>query len=107
MLQTHLRTHTCGELNKTHIGQSVTLCGWVYKVRELGGMTFVDLRDRYGITQLTFNPSVDNSSKILEENGLTREMVIKIEGSVVERSNKNSKIPTGDIEIKVQLLNIL
>lgn len=107
MLQTHLRTHTCGELNKHHIGQAVTLCGWVHKVREFGGMTFVDLRDRYGITQLTFTPGTNNSSKVPGEQGLTREMVIRVEGIVIERSNKNSRIPTGDIEIRVQLLNPL
>jgi aspartyl-tRNA synthetase len=106
MSATKLRTHTCGELNKSHIGQSVTLCGWVYKTRDLGGTTFLDIRDRYGITQLIFSPEIGNS-EILGKAGVTREMVIQVIGLVAERSSKNNKIATGDIEIKVQLLNPL
>ena len=91
------RTHTCGELRIGNAGQTVTLSGWVQKVRSLGSMTFVDLRDRYGITQLVFDGSVD----------LGREYVIQITGEVLERESKNAKIPTGDIEVKVSTLNVL
>jgi len=100
------RTHTCGELRKEHLDLSVTLSGWVQKVRNLGGMTFIDLRDRYGITQLVFN---EESHKDLCErtNELGREFVIQVNGVVAERSSKNSKIPTGDIEILVEELEIL
>jgi aspartyl-tRNA synthetase len=101
-----LRTHTCGELNISHLGQSVTLCGWVQKLRDLGGTTFIDVRDRYGLTQLVLNTETD---AILREKGrdLGREFVIKVSGKVVERSNKNLKIPTGEIEIAVADLEIL
>ena len=100
------RTHTCGELRKEHLDLSVTLSGWVQKVRNLGGMTFIDLRDRYGITQLVFN---EESHKELcgKANDLGREFVIQVNGKVAERSSKNSKIPTGDIEILVEELEIL
>ena len=91
------RTHTCGELRISNAGQTVTLAGWVQKVRSLGGMTFVDLRDRYGITQLLLDDPGD----------LGREYVIQVKGQVVERQSKNPRIPTGDIEIKVQDLKIL
>lgn len=101
-----LRTNTCGELNSSHIGQKVTLCGWVQKVRKLGGMTFVDLRDRYGITQLVFN--AETHAEMCEKaEHLGREWVIQIEGTVAERYNKNKNIPTGDIEIIVESINIL
>lgn len=101
-----LRTNTCGELNSSHIGQKVTLCGWVQKVRKLGGMTFVDLRDRYGITQLVFN--AETHAEMCEKaEHLGREWVIQIEGTVAERYNKNKNIPTGDIEIIVETINIL
>ncbi len=100
------RTHTCGELNISHIGISVTLSGWVQKSRDLGGMTFVDLRDRYGITQLVFN--MDTNAPLCEQaRKLGREFVIRITGKVAERSNKNMKIPTGEIEIIVEKLEIL
>lgn len=100
------RTHTAGELRISNVGQEVTLSGWVQKTREFGGMTFVDLRDRYGITQLSFNDELD--SELNEKaRALGREYVIKVKGEVIERSNKNSKIPTGDIEIKVASLEIL
>jgi aspartyl-tRNA synthetase len=101
------RTHTCGELTIKNVGQSVTLCGWVQRTRDLGGMNFTDLRDRYGITQLAFNAQKDNKL-YTESTSLGREFVIQVEGKVVERENKNPKIPTGEIEIvvdKMQLLN--
>ena len=91
------RTHTCGELRICNVGQKVTLAGWVQKVRSLGGMTFADLRDRYGITQLLLDSPGD----------LGREYVIQVTGQVVERQSKNPRIPTGDIEIKVDTLKIL
>ena len=101
-----LRTHTCGELNMQFVGQPVTLCGWIQRIREMGGMTFIDLRDRYGITQLVFNIQVqpDLFAKVKE---LGREFVISVMGKVAERSNKNSKIPTGEIEILVDSFDIL
>ena len=101
-----LRTHTCGELNSSYLGQSVTLSGWVQKSRDLGGMTFVDLRDRYGITQLVFNMET-HEGLCLEARKLGREFVIQIEGTVIERSAKNKKMPTGDIEIQISLLKVL
>ena len=106
MLRTNLRTHTCGELTKNHTGQLVTLCGWVHKTRKLGGATFIDLRDRYGITQLIFLGD-DEYSKTLGQEGFNREMVLKATGVVVERESKNKNIPTGDIEIKLQQVEIL
>lgn len=100
------RTHTCGELRISNIDQKVTLSGWVQRSRRMGGMTFIDLRDRYGVTQLVFN---EESNKELcdRSNKLGREFVIQITGSVSERSSKNNKIPTGDIEILVEELNVL
>ncbi len=100
------RSHTCGELRPSHIGSTVTLSGWVQKSRDLGGMTFIDLRDRYGITQLAFNLD-DNEQLCIEARKLGREFVIKIEGEVIERSSKNENIPTGEIEIKVASIAIL
>jgi aspartyl-tRNA synthetase len=100
------RTHTCGELNAKYIGNEVTLSGWIHKSRDLGGMTFIDLRDRYGITQLVFNMET-HAELCKEARGLGREFVIKITGKVAERSNKNLKIPTGEIEIIVDELAIL
>jgi aspartyl-tRNA synthetase len=100
------RTNTCGELNLKDAGKNVALCGWVQKSRDLGGMTFVDLRDRYGITQLVFN--LETNRELCEKaRKLGREFVIQAKGKVKERSNKNTKIPTGDIEIEVDELNIL
>ena len=100
------RTHTCGALRNEHIGANVTLSGWVQRSRDLGGMTFVDLRDRYGITQLVFNMETD--AKLCETaRKLGREFVIQIEGTVIERSSKNKNMPTGDIEIEVSKLSIL
>lgn len=100
------RSHTCGELRPSHIGSTVTLSGWVQKSRDLGGMTFIDLRDRYGITQLAFNLE-DNEQLCLEARKLGREFVVKIEGEVIERSSKNKNIPTGEIELKVSSITIL
>ncbi len=101
-----LRTHTCGELNLQHNGQKLTLAGWIQKSRDLGGMTFIDLRDRYGITQLVFNMEI--RPELCEKaRKLGREFVIKATGMVAERSNKNPKMPTGDIEIIVETLEVL
>ncbi len=100
------RTNTCGDLNKDFIGNDVILCGWVQKSRDLGGMTFVDLRDRYGITQLVFNMET-NSDLCEKARKLGREFVVQAKGKVTERSNKNPKMATGDIEIEVTELNIL
>ncbi|MDX5427700.1 MAG: aspartate--tRNA ligase [Bacteroidota bacterium] len=99
------RTHTCGELNESHIGSTVTLSGWVQRGRDLGGMTFVDLRDRYGITQLAFNEEWD-AEMIGRARKLGREFVITVKGEVIERSSKNPKIPTGGIEIKVSEMTV-
>ncbi len=100
------RTNTCGELRLEDKGSHVTLAGWVQRVRKMGGMTFIDLRDRYGITQLAFNEAV-NAPLCEEANKLGREFCIQVKGVVDERQSKNPKIPTGDIEIIVEELNIL
>ena len=101
-----LRSHTCGELRLTDSGKTVTLCGWVQRRRDFGSMSFIDLRDRYGITQLSFNE--DYKVELLESaRSLAREFVIKIVGTVTERSNKNENLNTGDIEIVVDQLEIL
>ena len=100
------RTNTCGELNIHHVGQEVTLCGWLQRSRDLGGMTFIDLRDRYGITQLAFN--METNAELCEKaRKLGREYVIQAKGVVIERASKNTKIPTGEIEIDVKELNVL
>jgi len=101
-----LRTHTCGELNAAHIQKEVTLCGWVQKIRNLGGMTFIDLRDRYGITQLAFDSAV-NADLAEQARQLGREWVVKATGRVAERYSKNKNIPTGDVEIIVDHLEVL
>ena len=100
------RSHTCGELRPDHIGQTVTLSGWVQRARDLGGLTFVDLRDRYGITQLAFNMDT-NADLCGQARKLGREFVIQAIGTVCERESKNLQIPTGEIEIQVHELNIL
>ena len=100
------RTKTCGELRLADAGSTVTLCGWVQRTRKMGGMTFVDLRDRYGITQLVFNHEV-NADLCDQANKLGREYVIQAVGTVAERSNKNPKMDTGEIEIIVDSLNVL
>ena len=100
------RSHTCGELRTAHIGKEVVLAGWVQRSRDLGGMTFVDLRDRYGITQLAFNLE-ENADLCMQARKLGREFVIHVSGLVIERSSKNNQLPTGEIEIKVEQLTIL
>lgn len=100
------RTVNCGELRISDVGKQVTLAGWVQRIRKMGGMTFVDLRDRYGITQLSFNQEI-NPSVFEQANRLGREYVLQVTGEVVERFSKNKNIPTGDIEINVTLLNVL
>src|SRR6185295_19065817 len=98
------RTHTCGELRINEAGKKVTLAGWVQTIRKFGAITFVDLRDRYGLTQLLFGEELN---KQLEENPLGREFVLQATGIVNERSNKNPNMPTGDIEINVRSFKIL
>ncbi|MCH5597329.1 aspartate--tRNA ligase [Niabella ginsengisoli] len=98
------RTHTCGELRSENVNKEVTLAGWVQTVRKFGSITFVDLRDRYGITQLLFNESLNT---LLDENPLGREFVLQATGKVNERSNKNPNIPTGDVELLVESFTIL
>ena len=100
------RTQNCGELRIEHVGQKVTLAGWVQRSRKMGGMTFVDLRDRYGITQLVFNEEQD-AALCAEANKLGREYVVQVIGTVSERFAKNDKMPTGDIEIIVEELKVL
>jgi len=100
------RTHTCGELKLADAGTEVTLCGWVQRSRDLGGMTFVDLRDRYGITQLVFDMEAD-AALCGQARKLGREYVIQAFGKVRERSNKNFKIPTGEIEIEIGEMKVL
>jgi aspartyl-tRNA synthetase len=100
------RTHTCGELRAEHAGQTVTLSGWVQRTRDLGGMTFVDVRDRYGLTQLAFNMD-SNEALCLSARKLGREFVIKATGLVKIRESKNAQMPTGDIEIEVTQLDVL
>ena len=100
------RSKTCGELRLADAGQQVTLAGWVQRSRKMGGMTFVDLRDRYGLTQLVFDESKD-AALCERANRLGREWCIQATGTVSERQSKNPKMPTGDIEILVSGLNIL
>jgi len=100
------RTHNCGELRISDQKKSVILSGWIQRSRDLGGMTFIDLRDRYGITQLVFNME-NHAGLCMEARKLGREFVIQVEGMVSERSNKNPKIPTGEIEIEVSKLTVL
>ena len=98
------RTHTCGELRLSDLNKEVTLSGWVQTIRKFGSITFIDIRDRYGITQLLFNENLNNT---LDATPLGREFVIQVKGNVSERSNKNSNIPTGEIEVLVTQLTIL
>ena len=100
------RTHTCGELRLSDAGKLIELSGWIQRTRKMGGMTFIDIRDRYGITQLVFNNEAD-SVLFDEANSLGREFVIQVKGVVAERSNKNSNLSTGEIEIHVSSLKIL
>ena len=100
------RSHTCGELRLDNVGSEVTLSGWIQRTRKMGGMTFADLRDRYGITQLVFNESID--AELCEKaNHLGREYVVQVVGVVNERESKNKNLPTGDVEIIVSKLNVL
>ncbi|HWY37364.1 MAG TPA: amino acid--tRNA ligase-related protein, partial [Bacteroidia bacterium] len=105
-MKTNLRTHTCGELRITDVGKEVTLCGWVQKTRNMGGLTFIDLRDRYGITQLFFDVTTDSGWSEWARN-LGREFVIETKGTVIERESKNKNILTGEIEIKVSYMRVL
>lgn len=100
------RTNTCGELRISDAGKNVTLAGWVQRIRKMGGMTFVDLRDRYGITQIVFNEAIDKDL-CDKANSLGREYCIQVKGTVNERQSKNPKLPTGDIEIIASELNVL
>ncbi|HKL09279.1 MAG TPA: aspartate--tRNA ligase [Bacteroidales bacterium] len=100
------RTHTCGELRLNNVGQEVTLSGWIQAIRNLGGMTFITLRDRYGLTQLVFDDQTTDELRN-KARSLGREFVIKVTGEVLERSSKNPKMPTGEIEIQVRNLDIL
>ena len=100
------RTHTCGELRLADVQKEVTLCGWIQKVRHLGGMIFIDLRDRYGITQLAFNH--EQRPALCEQvEKMGREWVIQATGKVIERYSKNPNIPTGEIEIDVEKVVVL
>ena len=100
------RTNTCGELRLSDVGSEVTLAGWVQRTRKLGGMTFVDVRDRYGITQVVFD--MDTDAALCEQaNKLGREYVVQVTGKVAERTSKNAKNPTGDIELIATGLKVL
>ena len=98
------RTHTCGQLTLTDVNTTVTLAGWVQTVRKFWSITFIDLRDRYGITQLLFSEALNAE---LDANPLGREFVLQVKGTVNERSNKNANIPTGEIELLVSSFTIL
>ena len=100
------RTVNNGELRKNHIDQEVIMCGWVQKSRDLGGMTFVDLRDRYGITQLVFNMET-NEDLCKVARSLGREYVIQVSGKVIERASINKDMQTGEVEVEVTKINIL
>jgi aspartyl-tRNA synthetase len=102
-----LRTHTCGQLRLTDVNKEVTLTGWVQRTRDKGSLLWIDLRDRYGITQLFLEEGKTDASllKIARETG--REYVLKVSGLVVERLSKNDKMPTGDVEVKVSSIEIL
>ncbi|QIL76983.1 aspartate--tRNA ligase [Hymenobacter sp. HDW8] len=102
-----LRTHTCGELRLEHAGQSVTLCGWVQRTRDKGGILWIDLRDRYGLTQLALEEGVETAEVREQARQLGREFVLCVTGKVAERHSKNDKMPTGNIEIRVEKLDVL
>src|ERR1700741_1131919 len=101
MLKTSNRTHSCGELRITDVGKEVILCGWVQKTRLMGGLTFIDLRDRYGITQLNV------PAEVINPEGYSRECVLRVAGVVIERESKNKNLPTGEIEIKIKDITVL
>ncbi|QNH61742.1 aspartate--tRNA ligase [Hymenobacter sediminicola] len=102
-----LRTHTCGDLRPEHIGQTVTLCGWVQRTRDKGGILWVDLRDRYGLTQLALEEGVETAEVREQARQLGREFVLSVTGKVAERHSKNDKMPTGGIEIRVEKIDVL
>ena len=102
-----LRTNNCGELREAHLGQEVTICGWVQRIRDKGGRAWIDLRDRYGMTQLMFEEGSTPEALMASVRTLGREYVIRVKGRVIERLSKNPKLPTGDIEIQVHHLEIL
>ncbi|MFT6202877.1 MAG: aspartyl-tRNA synthetase, partial [Spirosomataceae bacterium] len=102
-----LRTHTCGELRSINVNETVTLCGWVQRIRDKGGMIWLDLRDRYGITQLIFEEGVSDEKTIAQVREMGREFVLQATGTVIERLAKNDKMLTGDIELKISELTIL
>lgn len=103
------RTATCGELRLADVGKTVTLAGWVQRIRKMGGMTFIDLRDRYGITQLAFQTTgkPEEDAMLEKANSIGREYVLQVKGEVIERQSKNAQLPTGEVEIKVRELNVL
>lgn len=101
------RSHTCGELNESHLGQTVQLAGWAHKVRDKGFVVWIDLRDRYGITQLVFDQDRSEAALLEQARGTGREFVVQATGTVVERASKNPKLPTGSIEILVSSLKVL
>ena len=103
------RTATCGELRLADVGKTVTLAGWVQRIRKMGGMTFIDLRDRYGITQLAFQSTgkPEEDAMLEKANSVGREYVLQVKGEVIERQSKNAQLPTGEVEIKVSELNVL
>ena len=101
------RSHNCGALNASHINSEVTLAGWVQKSRDKGFIVWVDLRDRYGITQLYFDEERTEKALMEKAQKLGREFVVQVKGTVIERASKNPNIPTGDIEVLVSELNLL
>jgi len=102
-----LRTHTCGQLRISDINQTATLCGWVQTIRDKGGLIWIDLRDRYGITQLLLDESRQSTELVAQARKLGREYVVQVQGKVIERTSKNDKIPTGEIEIDLSNITIL
>ena len=102
-----LRTHTCGELRISDVDKTVTLTGWVQRLRDKGSLLWIDLRDRYGITQLFLEEGKSDQKLLVAARALGREFVIKVTGTVAERLSKNDKIPTGAIEIKLELIEVL
>jgi aspartyl-tRNA synthetase len=102
-----LRTHTCGELRLSDVNKTVTLTGWVQRTRDKGSLLWIDLRDRYGITQLFLEEGKTDAAALQVARSLGREFVLKVQGTVVERLSKNDKMLTGDIEVKVSSIEIL
>jgi len=102
-----LRTHTCGELRLSDVNKQIILTGWVQRLRDKGSLLWIDLRDRYGITQLFLEEGKSDAALLQTARGLGREFVVKVEGVVAERHSKNANIPTGEIEIKVSSIEIL